>query len=57
MRCTLVALALISCHRDPAGSEDAPIQLGAALQITGPLANTGRYYRDGYQIAVASNVP
>ena len=52
MRCTLVALALVSCHRDPAGSEDAPIQLGAALQITGPLANTGRYYRDGYQIAV-----
>ena len=28
------------------------ITLGATLQLTGSLANTGRYYRDGYQIAV-----
>jgi branched-chain amino acid transport system substrate-binding protein len=30
----------------------ASIVLGASVQITGPLANTGRYYRDGYQFAV-----
>jgi branched-chain amino acid transport system substrate-binding protein len=28
------------------------ITLGASVQITGPTANTGRYYRDGYQFAV-----
>ncbi len=28
------------------------ITLGASVQETGPLANTGRYYRDGYQFAV-----
>lgn len=28
------------------------ITLGAALQLTGGLANTGRYYRDAYQLAV-----
>ena len=27
----------------------APITLGASVQMSGPLANTGRYYRDGYQ--------
>jgi branched-chain amino acid transport system substrate-binding protein len=29
------------------------IQLGASLQLTGPTANIGRYYRDGYEFAVA----
>lgn len=28
------------------------ILLGTSVQITGPTANTGRYYRDGYQFAV-----
>jgi branched-chain amino acid transport system substrate-binding protein len=28
------------------------ITLGAALQLSGNLAGTGRYYRDGYQLAV-----
>jgi branched-chain amino acid transport system substrate-binding protein len=28
------------------------VTLGAALQITGPDGNLGRYFRDGYQIAV-----
>lgn len=28
------------------------IVLGASIQITGPVANTGRYYQDAYQIAV-----
>ena len=26
------------------------IVLGASVQLTGPVANTGRYYRDAYQI-------
>jgi branched-chain amino acid transport system substrate-binding protein len=30
----------------------ATITLGASVQLSGPLANTGRYYRDGYQFAV-----
>jgi branched-chain amino acid transport system substrate-binding protein len=28
------------------------IVLGASVQLTGPIANTGRYYRDAYQLAV-----
>jgi branched-chain amino acid transport system substrate-binding protein len=28
------------------------IVLGASVQLTGPVANTGRYYRDAYQLAV-----
>jgi len=30
----------------------ADIQLGASVQMTGSLANTGRYYADAYQFAV-----
>ena len=30
----------------------ADITLGASVQETGPVANTGRYYRDAYQFAV-----
>ncbi|MBU6258387.1 MAG: amino acid ABC transporter substrate-binding protein [Burkholderiales bacterium] len=28
------------------------VVLGASVQLTGPLANTGRYYRDAYQFAI-----
>lgn len=28
------------------------IVLGASIQLTGPVANTGRYYQDAYQIAI-----
>lgn len=28
------------------------IVLGASIQLTGPVANTGRYYQDAYEIAV-----
>ena len=28
------------------------IVLGASVQLTGPIANTGRYYRDAYQLTV-----
>ena len=27
------------------------IVLGASMQLTGPVANIGRYYRDAYQFA------
>ena len=29
-----------------------PITFGASVQITGPVANTGRYYKDAYEFAV-----
>ena len=45
----LAAAALVAA---PALADTAPITLGAAVQMTGALANTGRYYRDGYQLAV-----
>jgi branched-chain amino acid transport system substrate-binding protein len=31
---------------------DAPITLGASVQLTGPVANTGRYYKDAYEFAI-----
>ncbi len=34
----------------PAAAQD--IVLGASVQLTGPVANTGRYYRDAYQFAI-----
>jgi branched-chain amino acid transport system substrate-binding protein len=37
----------------PSGSVVAKdIVLGASVQLTGPVANTGRYYRDTYQLAI-----
>ncbi|HEX8030693.1 MAG TPA: Fe-Mn family superoxide dismutase, partial [Vicinamibacterales bacterium] len=37
----------------PSGSASAKdIVLGASVQLTGPVANTGRYYRDAYQLAI-----
>lgn len=33
-------------------AQEKVVTLGAAVQLTGALANTGRYYRDGYQFAV-----
>ncbi|MDR3454920.1 MAG: amino acid ABC transporter substrate-binding protein [Rhodoferax sp.] len=37
----------------PAGAALAQdVVLGASVQLTGPVANTGRYYRDAYQLAI-----
>ena len=36
----------------PTLPESRTITLGAAVQLTGSLANTGRYYRDAYQFTV-----
>ena len=45
--CFIAAAFAIS---SPAMAKD--IVLGASVQLTGPVANTGRYYRDAYQIAI-----
>ena len=47
----MVALAALAAAR-PALADGKPITLGAAVQMTGALANTGRYYRDAYQLTV-----
>jgi branched-chain amino acid transport system substrate-binding protein len=45
---TVLALAAV-----PAGAALAQeVVLGASVQLTGPVANTGRYYRDAYQLAI-----
>jgi branched-chain amino acid transport system substrate-binding protein len=43
---------LAACLFVPATSSAADITLGASVQLTGPLANTGRYYKDAYGFAV-----
>ncbi|KGD90086.1 amino acid ABC transporter substrate-binding protein [Achromobacter sp. RTa] len=48
----LPALALVLSAGAVAAPEAPDIVLGASIQLTGPVANTGRYYRDAYQIAV-----
>ncbi|WP_103045310.1 ABC transporter substrate-binding protein [Comamonas faecalis] len=47
---SLCALGLAMAAAAPVQAQD--IVLGASVQLTGPVANTGRYYRDAYQIAV-----
>ena len=46
----LFAAAVIAAPAGPAMAQD--IVLGASVQLTGPLANTGRYYRDAYELAI-----
>ncbi|MBP6017907.1 MAG: amino acid ABC transporter substrate-binding protein [Burkholderiaceae bacterium] len=49
----LSSLALALFASLPLGAAHAQdIVLGASVQLTGPVANTGRYYRDAYQLAV-----
>src|SRR5689334_3399264 len=50
----LSALLLVAAaFTMPSGSVVAKdIVLGASVQLTGPVANTGRYYRDAYQLAI-----
>jgi len=50
----LSALLLVAAiFTMPSGSIVAQdIVLGASVQLTGPVANTGRYYRDAYQLAI-----
>ncbi|MGE5118450.1 MAG: amino acid ABC transporter substrate-binding protein [Betaproteobacteria bacterium] len=46
----LLALALPLLAGGAAAAET--VALGASVQLTGPLANTGRYYKDAYQFAI-----
>ena len=53
MRTTHIAfLAAALAAATPALAQADQITLGSALQLTGRLANTGRYYGHGYQLAV-----
>jgi len=42
--------AYLALSAAPAFAED--IVLGASVQLTGPVANTGRYYKDAYEFAI-----
>jgi branched-chain amino acid transport system substrate-binding protein len=46
----LLLAATLTMPSDQAIAKD--IVLGASVQLTGPLANTGRYYRDAYRFTV-----
>ena len=46
-----VSFALSAC---PAMAQTNTIKLGASVQLSGSLANTGRYYRDAYDLAVST---
>ncbi len=48
----MAALAGASMLVGCAGDGPDTVTIGAVLQLTGRLAESGRYYRDGYQIAV-----
>lgn len=46
-----LSAAVLTCS--PASTALAQVVLlGASVQLSGPVANTGRYYRDAYQLAV-----
>jgi branched-chain amino acid transport system substrate-binding protein len=46
------ATLLLAAVPSLAVAQSETVTLGAAVQLTGPEANTGRYYRDAYQLAV-----
>ena len=48
----LPALALALYAGASTAAQAPDVVLGASIQLTGPVANTGRYYRDAYQIAI-----
>lgn len=49
----LTALSISAlCVLPAATAEAQDVVLGASVQLTGPIANTGRYYRDAYQMAI-----
>ena len=49
---TMPVLAAAIALAGPLRAQDNQITLGAAVQLTGRQANTGRYYGDGYQITI-----
>ncbi|AKJ70322.2 amino acid ABC transporter substrate-binding protein [Pandoraea thiooxydans] len=51
MKRLMIGIAAALALSGTAMAQDT-ITLGASVQETGPLANTGRYYRDGYNFAI-----
>ena len=47
-----LACALLACTAPAAAVHAQDIVLGASVQLTGPDANTGRYFKDAYQFAI-----
>lgn len=47
-----LALGTLAAGIWPAAAQTNTITLGTAVQLTGKDANTGRYYRDGYEFAI-----
>jgi len=53
--CSSVAIAFaLSASFAIAQTKPNTIKLGASVQLSGSLANTGRYYRDAYELAVST---
>lgn len=50
LACALLAATALALSSGMALAKD--IVLGASVQLTGPSANTGRYYKDAYEFAV-----
>ena len=51
-RLSAVLLVAVAALTMPSAALAKDIVLGASVQLTGPIANTGRYYRDAYQFAI-----
>lgn len=51
--CLAAFAAALVASTSMASAADNVIKLGASVQLTGANANTGRYYRDAYKLAVA----
>ena len=51
-RLGVTSFVLAALAASPALAQSNTISMGAALQLTGKDANTGRYYRDAYQLAI-----
>jgi len=51
-RAFVVAVGILAGSASLADAQTNTITLGAAVQLTGALSNTGRYYRDGYQMTI-----
>jgi branched-chain amino acid transport system substrate-binding protein len=47
-----IALSALVALAPTTAASAQDIVLGASVQLTGPVANTGRYYRDAYEMAV-----
>jgi branched-chain amino acid transport system substrate-binding protein len=50
--CLAAMTAMLAMSTAVATADDNVIKLGASVQLTGTDANTGRYYRDAYNLAI-----